>query len=276
MMYCTGGIRCDVYSTVLREQGYDNVFTLEGGVQAYFDAYGKRDDCLWDDQLFVFDSRLAMTRDGRPSSEAGDDAATLTCHCCSEKRAPPPHRNCPNVDCNRLFLVCPACRAKLGGFCCGKCAKASHARPPLLEPGRYRRFAHYAEGEAMSRSERRGDGRARRRKARRERKKRERERDHVWGEDHERGDVTRAVRVLEKAARDPAAFGDGPDGGGTLASRTRSIVKAAGLLDARDDDDDDAGGEVGARRARLRDAAEAIAAGKDVDLIELAREVEVK
>jgi hypothetical protein len=87
--------------------------------------------------------------------------------------------------------------------------------------------------------------------------------------------VTRAVRVLEKAARDPAAFGDGPDGGGTLASRTRSIVKAAGLLDARDDDDD-AGGEVGARRARLRDAAEAIAAGKDVDLIELAREVEVK
>ena len=67
MMYCTGGIRCDVYSTVLREQGYDNVFTLEGGVQAYFDAYGKRDDCLWDDQLFVFDSRLAMTRYGRPS-----------------------------------------------------------------------------------------------------------------------------------------------------------------------------------------------------------------
>jgi predicted sulfurtransferase len=30
MMYCTGGIRCDVYSAVLREQGYDNLFTLEG------------------------------------------------------------------------------------------------------------------------------------------------------------------------------------------------------------------------------------------------------
>ena len=28
MMYCTGGIRCDVYSTVLKQQGYDNVFTL--------------------------------------------------------------------------------------------------------------------------------------------------------------------------------------------------------------------------------------------------------
>jgi predicted sulfurtransferase len=42
MMYCTGGIRCDVYSTVLKEQGYENVFTLEGGVQAYFDEFGNK------------------------------------------------------------------------------------------------------------------------------------------------------------------------------------------------------------------------------------------
>jgi predicted sulfurtransferase len=66
MMYCTGGIRCDVYSTVLKQQGYDNVFTLEGGVQAYFDEYGDREDQRWDDHLFVFDSRLAMTPKGYP------------------------------------------------------------------------------------------------------------------------------------------------------------------------------------------------------------------
>ena len=106
MMYCTGGIRCDVYSTVLREQGYENVFTLEGGVQAYFDAFGDKEDQKWDDQLFVFDSRLAMTPTGLPAAEAGDAAATLECYCCGARKARAPHRNCPNVDCNRLFLVC--------------------------------------------------------------------------------------------------------------------------------------------------------------------------
>jgi predicted sulfurtransferase len=51
--YSTGGIRCDVYSTVLKEQGYDNVFTLEGGVQAYFEEFGTKEEQRWDDQLFV-------------------------------------------------------------------------------------------------------------------------------------------------------------------------------------------------------------------------------
>jgi|AntAceMinimDraft_1070359.scaffolds.fasta_scaffold07728_10 hypothetical protein len=37
------------------------------------------------------------------------------CHCCTAATAPPPHRNCPNVDCNRLFLVCPDCVTRLGG-----------------------------------------------------------------------------------------------------------------------------------------------------------------
>lgn len=143
MMYCTGGIRCDVYSTVLKEQGYDNVFTLEGGVQAYFDEFGARQDQRWDDHLFVFDARLAMTPDGRPAADAGDAAATLKCHCCEQHRAPPPHRNCLNVDCNRLFLVCLGCLSKLGGFCCAQCGQASHVRPVLLAPGRYQRYVHY-------------------------------------------------------------------------------------------------------------------------------------
>jgi rhodanese-related sulfurtransferase len=152
MMYCTGGIRCDVYSTVLKEQGYENVFTLEGGVQAYFDEFGNKEDQKWDDQLFVFDSRLAMTPTGLPAAEAGDAAATLECYCCGERKARAPHRNCPNVDCNRLFLVCQGCLTSRGGFCCAECGKASHVRPTLLQPGRYQRYVHYTEGEAMLRA----------------------------------------------------------------------------------------------------------------------------
>jgi len=32
-MYCTGGIRCDIYSTLLKSRGFNNLYSLEGGVQ---------------------------------------------------------------------------------------------------------------------------------------------------------------------------------------------------------------------------------------------------
>ena len=302
MMYCTGGIRCDVYSTVLKEQGYDNVFTLEGGVQAYFDEFGTKEEQRWDNHLFVFDSRLAMTPDGKPAAEAGEKAATLTCHCCGEPKAPPPHRNCPNVDCNRLFLVCPGCLSKQGGFCCAECGKASHVRPTLLQPGRYQRYVHYTEGEAILRSERRGEGRRKRRQRRRDRKKleaAEKAAAAVAAGEKPR-ELLRAMRVLEKAAKNPQAFGSES---GTLAARTRSIVKAAGLdpdsvggideaaAECNDNDNDnDVGGNsnkaeggVGnsryaKQRARLREVAEAIAAGQvsDADLKALDSQVELQ
>jgi predicted sulfurtransferase len=130
------GIRCDVYSAVLKEQGFTNLYTLRGGVQAYLDQYGSDG---WDGHLFVFDARLAMTTDKRPTAQAGEAAAAggLKCHCCSEPRAVAPHRNCPNVDCNRLFLVCPGCLTARGGFCCEACATAVHVRPVLTEPVRH-------------------------------------------------------------------------------------------------------------------------------------------
>ena len=57
LMYCTGGIRCDVYSSKMREQGFKNLYSLEGGVANYFKEEG---DAAWNGHLFVFDSRLAV------------------------------------------------------------------------------------------------------------------------------------------------------------------------------------------------------------------------
>ena len=80
------GIRCDVYSTVLKEQGYDNVMVLEGGVQAYFEKYGNEEKhACGENHLFVFDNRLAMTPEGTPAAELGENAATLECHVCKQK-----------------------------------------------------------------------------------------------------------------------------------------------------------------------------------------------
>ncbi|GIL89844.1 hypothetical protein Vretimale_19276 [Volvox reticuliferus] len=63
MMYCTGGIRCDVYSTFLRKKGYSNLYTLEGGIQNYLRQEGP---AHWKGSLFVFDARMAI-----PASSAG-------------------------------------------------------------------------------------------------------------------------------------------------------------------------------------------------------------
>lgn len=64
-MYCTGGIRCDVYSTFLRKKGFHNLYSLEGGVQNYFEEEGGQN---WTGSLFVFDERLAIS----PSESTGD------------------------------------------------------------------------------------------------------------------------------------------------------------------------------------------------------------
>lgn len=56
-MYCTGGIRCDVYSTFLRKKGFNQLYTLEGGVQNYLRKEG---DSHWKGSLFVFDGRMAI------------------------------------------------------------------------------------------------------------------------------------------------------------------------------------------------------------------------
>jgi hypothetical protein len=56
-MYCTGGIRCDVYSALLRQKGFKNLYTLHGGIQHYLREEGNEH---WQGSLFVFDGRMAI------------------------------------------------------------------------------------------------------------------------------------------------------------------------------------------------------------------------
>ena len=73
MMYCTGGIRCEVYSALMKEKGYETVYQLDGGVIKYGLEEGKKH---WRGQLFVFDDRLVV-----PISEDNDEVIS-TCHAC--------------------------------------------------------------------------------------------------------------------------------------------------------------------------------------------------
>lgn len=59
-----GGIRCDVYSAHLRDKGFTNLYTLEGGVQNYLRQEGH---AMWDGSLFVFDGRMAVPSGKTPT-----------------------------------------------------------------------------------------------------------------------------------------------------------------------------------------------------------------
>ena len=58
-MYCTGGIRCEKYSSYLVTQGFENVYHLHGGILAYLEAV-PQSESLWQGDCYVFDERVAV------------------------------------------------------------------------------------------------------------------------------------------------------------------------------------------------------------------------
>ena len=61
-MFCTGGIRCEKASALLLEQGFDEVYQLEGGILRYL-AEVPHEESAFEGDCFVFDQRVAVTRD---------------------------------------------------------------------------------------------------------------------------------------------------------------------------------------------------------------------
>lgn len=118
MMYCTGGIRCELYSALLKKEGFDKVYQLNGGIINYGLKQGNEH---WMGKLFVFDDRLTVP--------VGEDASPVIgkCHHCQESNDS--YYNCSNMDCNNLFLCCPACVEKFQGCCCTECQEAPRLRP---------------------------------------------------------------------------------------------------------------------------------------------------
>ncbi|MFT6926156.1 MAG: UPF0176 protein [Psychromonas sp.] len=58
-MFCTGGIRCEKSTAYLKEQGFDEVYHLEGGVLKYLEEV-PQDESLWQGECFVFDNRVSV------------------------------------------------------------------------------------------------------------------------------------------------------------------------------------------------------------------------
>ena len=58
-MFCTGGIRCEKASSLMRAKGFKNIYHLQGGVLNYMEKVHE-EDSLWKGECFVFDDRVAL------------------------------------------------------------------------------------------------------------------------------------------------------------------------------------------------------------------------
>ena len=58
-MYCTGGIRCEKSTAYLKEQGFEEVYHLQGGILKYLETVAEADS-MWEGECFVFDNRVSI------------------------------------------------------------------------------------------------------------------------------------------------------------------------------------------------------------------------
>ncbi len=58
-MFCTGGIRCEKSTAFLKQQGFEEVYHLEGGILKYLEDVPE-ERSSWEGECFVFDNRVAV------------------------------------------------------------------------------------------------------------------------------------------------------------------------------------------------------------------------
>ncbi len=96
--YCTGGIRCEVLSSVMKTRGFNEVYQIEGGIVRYGEEFG--DEGLWEGSLYIFDKRM--------NHEFSADSKVIgECERCSAPTSK--FYNCANLECRKLILLCANC-----------------------------------------------------------------------------------------------------------------------------------------------------------------------
>ncbi len=100
-MFCTGGIRCEKASAFMKQEGFDEVYHLEGGILKYLEEVDESES-LWQGECFVFDNRVSVKQGLAPGHYE-------LCHGCRR----------PITERDKLSPVyeegvsCPACHDKL-------------------------------------------------------------------------------------------------------------------------------------------------------------------
>ncbi|GFN31690.1 oxygen-dependent tRNA uridine(34) hydroxylase TrhO [Paenibacillus xylaniclasticus] len=113
LTYCTGGIRCEKLTGVLINEGFPNVYQLDGGIV----TYGKDPVVkghLWDGKCYVFDERISV-----PINRTDEQVVVGKCYHCGGPAET--YINCADDTCHRQHLVCEACDDIHHGYCSAEC-----------------------------------------------------------------------------------------------------------------------------------------------------------
>lgn len=97
LMYCTGGIRCEKASIEMRNQGFTQIYQLDGGILNYLEQYPNDE---FEGECFVFDHRVAVDQNLNPTSNY------VLCHHCGQPAVVNPF-DC--VQCGEKTIVCDSC-----------------------------------------------------------------------------------------------------------------------------------------------------------------------
>jgi UPF0176 protein len=100
-MFCTGGIRCEKASSLMVEQGFEQVYHLQGGILKYLEKIPPAES-LWQGECFVFDQRISVGH-GLKVGEYGQ------CHGCRHPVSPADKASKHYVE----GVSCPHCFAGL-------------------------------------------------------------------------------------------------------------------------------------------------------------------
>jgi UPF0176 protein len=145
LLYCTGGIRCEKASAYLKNQGFEDVNQLHGGVLEYARQIKVANlDSKFIGKNFVFDERLGESVNGQIISR---------CHQCGKPCDT--HTNCAKNSCHILFIQCPECAKKHDGCCTPDCLeeKSKKISGKKVKAKKFGNSRKYRKSLALIRSE---------------------------------------------------------------------------------------------------------------------------
>ena len=137
LMFCTGGIRCEKASAILRSRGVEDVSQLRGGIHRYLEEFPSNQGGFFRGKNFVFDNRVSVPSDTASTdtlttltsnvsieeSEQRSSSTTLTSFVvgrCVECTSPYDELSGTRICsvCRDFVVVCPDCAARLREYHC--------------------------------------------------------------------------------------------------------------------------------------------------------------
>lgn len=107
-MFCTGGIRCEKASAYMKQQGFEEVYHLKGGILKYLENIDEQDS-LWNGECFVFDDRVAVNQ----NLEKGQYDQCHACRYPITENEKVSKFYIPGVSCSRCYdTLSPAQKAR--------------------------------------------------------------------------------------------------------------------------------------------------------------------